>query len=208
NNNDKHRPLIYRSPADKQRIEYEKTTLSRLRRALDTVITERMAHSRPVVFHEVQNTLKNSTNRSITLTHVAQIMYVAPTLYLVQAKEIRDYMGRAKEAHVIECGVDWVVPLSAKDFVKRADLLAEAVDKYFRDHPEADAVIPQASLPSIKLLTDKDEWKKSDNLPPGVKAILAAQEKAKQEEEEAKKPKPKRTGTVAERMAALKARVS
>jgi hypothetical protein len=49
---------------------------------------------------------------------------------------------------------------------------------------------------------------KEAKLPPGVKALFDAHEKVKQAEIEEQKPKPKPTGTVKDRMAALRARVS
>ena len=49
---------------------------------------------------------------------------------------------------------------------------------------------------------------KDAKLPPGVKALLETHEKVKKQEIEEQKPKPKPTGTVKERLAAMKARVS
>jgi hypothetical protein len=60
----------------------------------------------------------------------------------------------------------------------------------------------------LALVVDKKEWIKDAKLPPGVRSLLQAHEKAKQADEEKEKPKPKPTGTVKDRMAALRARVS
>lgn len=57
-------------------------------------------------------------------------------------------------------------------------------------------------------VVDKKEWIKEAKLPPGVKSLLEAHEKAKAAAVEAQKPKPKPTGSVKDRMAALRARVS
>ncbi|KAI8067648.1 uncharacterized protein B0P05DRAFT_552393 [Gilbertella persicaria] len=198
----------YLSPADKKRIEHEKSVLVKLRKALDIVITDRAARHRPAFYHQIEPVLRNSTGRSITIGHVSQIMYVAPRLYTLEVKELRDYGGKVTEAFLLGFGQDWAIPLTGKNLEKRATMLMEAIDHFFHTHPEPDASIPEAPLPRLNLIVDKKEWIKDAKLPPGVRALLETHEKVKEAEAEKVKPKPIPTGTVKERMAALKARLA
>ncbi|KAI8639820.1 hypothetical protein BD408DRAFT_349223 [Parasitella parasitica] len=198
----------YLTKADKQRIEYEKCTLEKLRKSLDIVITDRAARHQPTLYHQIESVLRNSTRRTITLSHICQIMYVTPQLYTLEVKEIRNFGGKATEAYLIQFTKDWSMPLAGKDLQKRADILKDAITQYFVNHPEPDASIPEKSLPSLHLVVDRKEWLKETKIPPGVRKLLEAHEKAKEAEIEREKPKPKPTGSVKDRMAALRARVS
>lgn len=130
----------YLTPADKQRIMYEKTTLQKVRKALDIVITDRAARNRPTLYHQIEPVLRNSTQRTITLSHICKIMYLAPSLYTLQAKELRNFGGKVTEAFLIEFGKDWIVPLNGKDLQKRADLLIQSAEDYFDTHRQVCAV--------------------------------------------------------------------
>ncbi|KAI9483270.1 MAG: hypothetical protein EXX96DRAFT_594121 [Benjaminiella poitrasii] len=198
----------YVTESDKERIDYEKTTLERLRKALDIVLTDRAARNRPALYHQIEPVLRNSTRRTITISHICKIMYVVPSLYIIQPKELRDYGGKVTEAFLLEFGKDWTIPLSGKDLQKRADMLIDAITHYFKTHPEYDASIPEAPLPRLGLIVDKKEWIKDAKLPPGVRSLLEAHEKVKEDEKEREKPKPKPTGSVKDRMAALRARLA
>ncbi|KAI8373575.1 hypothetical protein EDC96DRAFT_572497 [Choanephora cucurbitarum] len=207
-----HEPIApyktYLSPADKKRIENEKSLLVKLRKALDIVITDRVARHRPAFYHQIEPVIRNSTGRSVTIANVCQIIHVAPRLYSLEVKELRDYGGKVTEAFLLGIGQDWSIPLTGKNLEERATLLVEAIDDFFHTHPEPEATIPEAALPRLNLIVDKKEWIKSAKLPPGVRALLDAHEKVKEVEEEKAKPKPTPTGTVKERMAALKARLA
>jgi hypothetical protein len=124
----------YLTPADKQRITYEKTTLQKVRKALDIVITDRAARNRPTLYHQIEPVLRNSTQRTITLSHICKVMYLSPSLYTLEAKELRNFGGKVTEAFVIEFGKDWIVPLNGKDLQKRAELLTQSVEHYFETH--------------------------------------------------------------------------
>jgi hypothetical protein len=124
----------YLTPADKQRIIYEKTTLQKVRKALDIVITDRAARNRPTLYHQIEPVLRNSTQRTITLSHICKVMYLVPSLYTLEAKELRNFGGKVTEAFLIEFGKDWIVPLNGKDLQKRADLLTQSVEHYFEIH--------------------------------------------------------------------------
>lgn len=63
-------------------------------------------------------------------------------------------------------------------------------------------------LPRLSLVVDKDDWINNAHLPAGIKALLESHKKISEAEEESKKPKPKPVGSVKDRMAALRARVS
>ncbi|KAI7907951.1 uncharacterized protein BX663DRAFT_534076 [Cokeromyces recurvatus] len=198
----------YLTESDKERIDYEKTTLERLRKALDIILTDRAARNRPALYHQIEPVLRNSTRRTITISHICKIMYIVPSLYLIQPKELRDFGGKVTEAFLLEFGKDWLIPLSGKDLQKRADMLGDAITDYFKTHTEYNASIPEAPLPRLGLVVDKKEWVKDAKLPPGVRSLLEAHERAKEAEKEREKPKPKPTGSVKDRMAALRARLA
>lgn len=126
----------YLSPADKKRIENEKLLLVKLRKALDIVITDRVARHRPAFYHQIESVLRNSTGRSVTIANVCQIMHVAPRLYSLEVKELRDYGGKVTEAFLLGIGQEWSIPLTGKNLEERATLLVEAIDKFFHTHPE------------------------------------------------------------------------
>ncbi|KAI8077517.1 hypothetical protein BDF21DRAFT_341407 [Thamnidium elegans] len=198
----------YLTEADKIRIEEEKLTLTKLRKALDIVITDRMARSKPTLYHQIEPVLRNSTRKSVTISHVCKVMYVAPNLYTIEAKELRDFGGKVTEAFSIQFDKEWQVPLAGKDFQKRSDLLKNGLDNYFNTHKEPDATVPEMKLPRLSLVVDKKDWINQAHLPAGIKALLETHKKISEAEEESKKPKPKPVGTVKDRMAALRARVS
>lgn len=126
----------YLTEADKMRIEQEKSTLVKLRKALDIVITDRMARNRPTLYHQIESVLRNSTRKSITISHVSKIMYIAPSLYQLDAKELRDFGGKVTEAFLIQFSKDWRCPLAGKDLQKRADMITDALEDYFSIHTE------------------------------------------------------------------------
>jgi hypothetical protein len=57
-------------------------------------------------------------------------------------------------------------------------------------------------------VVNKKDWINEAKLPPGVKSLITAHERVKTIEAEKAKPKPKPKGSVSDRLAALKARVS
>lgn len=126
----------YLTEADKQRIEYEKSTLEKLRKSLDIVITDRAARHQPTLYHQIESVLRNSTRRTITLSHICQIVYLTPNLYTLEAKELRNFGGKVTEAFLIQFTKDWSIPLAGKDLQKRADILKAAITQYFVEHPE------------------------------------------------------------------------
>lgn len=126
----------YLNEADKLRIENEKSTLTKLRKALDIVITDRMARNRPTLYHQIEPVLRNSTRRAITISHLCKAMYLAPTLYQLDVKELRDFGGKVTEAFLVQFGSTWKCPLAGKDLQARADLLANALDEFFSTHKE------------------------------------------------------------------------
>ncbi|KAF1805605.1 hypothetical protein FB192DRAFT_1420759 [Mucor lusitanicus] len=198
----------YLTETDKKRIEYETSTLEKLRKSLDIVITDRAARNKPTLYHQIESTLRMSTRRTITLSHICQIMHLTPQLYTLEAKELRDFGGKVTEAFLIQFTKEWSIPLAGKDLQKRADILKSAITQYFKDHSEPDATIPEITLPRLNLVIDKKEWMKKAQLPTGVRKLLEAHEKAKEAEVEREKPKPKPTGSVKDRMAALRARLA
>lgn len=126
----------YLTEADKLRIEEEKLTLTKLRKALDIVITDRMARNKPTLYHQIEPVLRNSTRKSVTIAHVCKVMYIAPNLYTIEAKELRDFGGKVTEAFSIQFDNLWQVPLVGKDFQQRSDLLKTGLDNYFNTHKE------------------------------------------------------------------------
>ncbi|GAA5814498.1 hypothetical protein MFLAVUS_007995 [Mucor flavus] len=198
----------YLTEADKLRIEEEKLTLTKVRKALDIVITDRMARSKPTLYHQIEPVLRNSTRKSVTIAHVCKVMYVAPNLYTIEAKELRDFGGKVTEAFSIQFDNQWQVPLVGKDFQQRSDLLKTGLDNYFNTHKEPDATVPEIKLPRLSLVVDKKDWINQAHLPAGIKALLETHKKISEAEEESKKPKPKPVGTVKDRMAALRARLA
>ncbi|CEG64918.1 hypothetical protein RMATCC62417_01809 [Rhizopus microsporus] len=198
----------YVSLADKQRIEDEKLIITSVRKALDIVITDRVARNQPTLYHQTEAILRNITGRNVKMSHICKIMYLAPRLYSVEAKELRTYGGKINEDFLIEFGKEWRVPLVGKDLQLRADMLREAVDRYFNEHPEHDATVPEAPLPRLRAVVNKDEWEKQANLPQGIKKLLEAHKAVKQERIEQQKPKPTPQGSVKERFEALRARLA
>lgn len=126
----------YLTETDRQRIEYETSTLEKLRKSLDIVITDRAARNKPALYHQIESILRISTGRTITLSHICQIMHITPQLYTLEAKELRNYGGKVTEAFLIQFTKDWSMPLAGKDLQKRADILKSAITQYFKDHPE------------------------------------------------------------------------
>lgn len=122
--------------SDRARIENEKTTLEKLRKALDIVITDRMARSKPTLYHQVEPVLRNSTRKDVTLSHVCKVMFLAPNLYTLEAKELRDFGGKVTEAFAIEFNKEWTCPLAGKDLQKRSDILKDGLNRYFDTHKE------------------------------------------------------------------------
>jgi hypothetical protein len=126
----------YLSSADKERIEREVTTLSKLRKALDIVITDRHARNRPSLYHQIEPVLRISTGRTITISHICKIMYITPKLYTLEVKELRNFGGKVTEVFLIEFGKEWEIPLAGKDLQMRADILDNALKTYFNTHKE------------------------------------------------------------------------
>lgn len=126
----------YLNEADKLRIEHEKSTLTKLRKALDIVITDRMARNRPTLYHQIEPVLRNSTRRAITISHLCKAMFLAPSLYQLDVKELRDFGGKVTEAFLVQFGSTWKCPLAGKDLQARADILANALEEFFSTHKE------------------------------------------------------------------------
>jgi hypothetical protein len=113
----------------------------KLRKALDIVITDRIAHNQPVLYHKIESVLRNSTRRTIVIEHLCQIMSVAPELYDLHAKEIRNFGGKGTEAYLVEFGKEWAVPLVGKDLQKRSDMLQHGINHYFDTHKEVGCLV-------------------------------------------------------------------
>ncbi|KAI8987140.1 hypothetical protein BDB01DRAFT_597404 [Pilobolus umbonatus] len=194
----------YISKTDKMRMEYERTTLTKVRKALDIVITDRLACNRPALYHQIESVLCNSTQRTITLTHICQIMFLAPNLYTLEAKELRNYGGKVTEAHLIKFAPEWKVPLSGKNLHEREVILDTALINYFQD--KVMPTIPAIPIPTLATI-NKDQWCEEAKLPSGVKGLLTALKKKKELAAAQEAPKVEHKGTVEDRMAALRARV-
>ena len=69
------------------------------------------------------------------MIHVAKIMYLAPELYMVEAKILKEF-GRTVETYAVHFGRDWAVPLSGKDLEKRKTVLIKRIHGYFETHTE------------------------------------------------------------------------
>ena len=117
-------------------MQQEKSTLMNLRKALDIVITDRMARNRPTLYHQIEPVLRNSTRKTITISHICKLMFLVPELYRLDAKELRDFGGKITEAFLLQFGADWKCPLAGKDLQKRSDMIANALEDYFNTHKE------------------------------------------------------------------------
>ncbi|KAG1050005.1 hypothetical protein G6F43_007694 [Rhizopus delemar] len=214
NNQQRHQPVLeaplrtYVLAADKLRIEDEKRTLEKVQKVLDIILTDRSSRNVPALYSQIETPLRNSTGKSITLSHIRKVMYIAPRLYLMQAKEIRRFGNKTFEDYLIEFAKEWALPLSPKDHELRKELTHDGLKAYFESHSEPDATVPEVALPKLATLVDKKEWIKEAKLPPGVRSLLEAHEKVKEEKIESEKPKPIPKGSVKDRMAALRARLA
>ncbi|KAL0093977.1 hypothetical protein F4703DRAFT_1833148 [Phycomyces blakesleeanus] len=184
------------------RIEDEKLTLTRLRDALDIKLTFHAAQNQPVIFHKIQQSLCNSTRKNISLSHIAKLIYLAPELYTIQAKALRE-LGRTIEAYLLEFGSTWIPPLSGKSLQDRKEILASKIKLFFGASPKSDVSVPEAELPKIDTIVNKDKWLERANLPASVRAVLEKQEQRKEATLAAQGPKQTPVGTVKDRASAL-----
>ncbi|KAI9027266.1 hypothetical protein CLU79DRAFT_741124 [Phycomyces nitens] len=184
------------------RIEEEKLTLTRLRDALDIKLTFHAAQNQPVIFHKIQQSLCNSTRKNISLSHIAKLIYLAPDLYVIQAKALRE-LGRTLEAYLLEFGKSWIPPLTGKNLQDRKEILASKIKLFFGVNPKPDASVPEAQLPKIESVVDKEKWLERANLPPSVRAVLEKQEQRKEATLAAQGPKQTPAGSVKDRASAL-----
>ncbi|KAI9264740.1 hypothetical protein BY458DRAFT_513831, partial [Sporodiniella umbellata] len=198
----------YVSLADKLRMEDEQNTLEKLQKVLDIVLTDRASRNIPALYSQIESPLRNSTRKSITITHILKVMYVAPKLYAMQAKEIRRFGNKTFEDYLIEFESSWSLPLSPKDYVTRKEAVHNGLKTYFETNMKPDATVPEVALPKLSTVIDKKEWMKDAKLPPGVRSLLEAHSKVKEEKIESQTPKPTPKGSVKDRMAALRARLA
>ncbi|CAO3695163.1 unnamed protein product [Rhizopus stolonifer] len=199
----------YVSAADKLRMEDERNTLEKLQKVLDIVLTDRASRNVPSLYSQIESPLRNSTRRGITISHVLKVMYIAPKLYSMQAKEIRRFGNKVVEDYLIEFEKEWPLPLSPKDYASRKEMIHDGLKAYFEAHQhEPNATVPEAALPKLATVVDTKEWIKEAKLPPGVKSLLEAHSKVKEEKIESQTPKPTPKGSVKDRMAALRARLA
>ncbi|KAI8340653.1 hypothetical protein BC941DRAFT_417837 [Chlamydoabsidia padenii] len=192
---------------DKERINEERTTLDKLVSALDITLTFHAARNVAAFFHKIQPMLRNSTKKNITISHLCQILYVAPELYDVDTKLLKEY-GKDVEAHQVSIGHTWKMPLSGKMIQERKDLITKRSGDYYEQHTEANAKIPEKELPRLDKVVDKKKWLQNANLPDRVRSVLELQEKLKAaKEEKAAQPRIEPVGTAKDRAKALLERI-
>ncbi|KAG0182119.1 hypothetical protein DFQ29_005618 [Apophysomyces sp. BC1021] len=190
-------------PVPKAAILDERVTLSRLREALDTSLNFHKGKSQLLMFHKVQSMLSKSTDKNIGLCHVLKIIHITPTLYQIAPRVLTTF-GVTTETFALDFGASWVVPLSGSDLESRKTILATEMDKFYKEHPQS--LIPEAAIPRLTMIVDKDAWKNSAHLPPGQRALLESHERRRKEEEE-KKNSPERSGSWENRALSLRERI-
>ncbi|KAI9308678.1 hypothetical protein BJ944DRAFT_259824 [Cunninghamella echinulata] len=195
------------SKLEKERIADERSTLDKLVKALDISLTFHSARNVAAFFHKIQPMLRNSTRKNITLSHVCKVLFLAPELYDVHTKLLKEF-GKEIEAHQISFGPSWAIPLSGKSIEERKNLISDRSEKYFEEHKEPNVTIPEKSLPKLDKIVDQKNWLEKANLPDRVRSILELQEKRKAAKEEIKeKSKVTPTGTAKDRAKALLERI-
>ncbi|CAO3635130.1 unnamed protein product [Cunninghamella blakesleeana] len=195
------------SKLENERIATERATLDKLVKALDVSLTFHAARNLAAFFHKIQPMLRNSTRKNITLSHLCKILYIAPELYDVHAKLLKEF-GKEIEAHQISFGKDWSIPLTGKAVEERKNLISDRSGKYFEEHNEPNTTIPEKELPKLEKIVDQKNWLEKAKLPDRVRSILELQEKRKAAKEESKtKPKVTHTGSPKERAQALLERI-
>ncbi|KAI8061086.1 hypothetical protein BC940DRAFT_370809 [Gongronella butleri] len=187
---------------EKKRISEECKTLDKLVAALDTTLTFHAARNVTAFFHKIQPMLRNSTRKNIELSHLCKVLFIAPELYDVETKLLKEF-SKDVEAHQVAIGKQYTVPMTGKDIAGRNSLIHSRTSEYFEKHQEPNATIPEKSLPKLDKVVDKKEWLKTANLPEHVRSVLELQEKKKEIKEEQAKPRPEPQGTTKQRAKAL-----
>ncbi|SAL99120.1 hypothetical protein [Absidia glauca] len=192
---------------DKERINEERTTLDKLVSALDITLTFHAARNVAAFFHKIQPMLRNSTKKNVTISHLCQILHVAPELYDVETKLLKEY-GKDVEAHQVSIGQEWKMPLSGKMIQERKDLMMKRSGDYYEQHQEANARIPEKELPRLDKVVDKKKWLQNANLPDRVRSVLELQEQRKAAKEaKAAQPRVEPVGSAKDRAKALLERI-
>ncbi|ORX50191.1 hypothetical protein DM01DRAFT_1409183 [Hesseltinella vesiculosa] len=187
---------------EKERISEERSTLDKLVSALDVTLTFHLARNVAAFFHKIQPMLRNSTRKNITISHLCKILYVAPELYDVDTKLLKEF-GKQIEAHQVAIGKQWPVPMSGKTIEERKDLISSRTSDFFEKHQEPHATIPEKSLPKLDKIVDQKKWLEKANLPERVRSVLELQEQRKAAKEAQAQPRPEPTGTPKQRAKAL-----
>ncbi|KAI8393549.1 uncharacterized protein BYT42DRAFT_541801 [Radiomyces spectabilis] len=200
-------PRMYMLESDKTRIAEEQYILEKLHEALDMSLNFHLGHNRVAFYHKIEPMLRNTTRKNITLAHVSKILYLAPELYDIHPRIVKEF-GRTIEAYILEFGKQWIVPLSGKDAYKRKTMLSSRIQSYFEAHKEPSATIPEKPLPKIEKVVDKAEWLRQAELPSGIKSILEIKERRRKDaeteaEQKQQGPRPLPKGNVKERGKAL-----
>ncbi|CAO3587614.1 unnamed protein product [Absidia cylindrospora] len=194
------------SKHDKGRIVEERSILDKLVSALDITLTFHAARNVVAFFHKIQPMLRNSTCKNVTLSHLCKILFVAPELYDVETKLLKEY-GKDMEAHQVCIGPDWTIPLSGKMIQERKDMMTKRSGDYFGKHKEI-STIPEKDLPRMDKVVDKKKWLQNATLPDRVRSILELQEKRKvAKEEKANQPRMEPKGSAKDRAKALLDRI-
>ncbi|KAI7860689.1 hypothetical protein BDC45DRAFT_492592 [Circinella umbellata] len=193
--------------SDEARVQDEKSTLHKLRNALDMSVMFHAANQRIALFHKIQPMLRNSTKKNITTQHLAKILFVAPKLYSVSPK-LLGHNGTQIETYAVELGFDWKSPLSGKQLEQRENILEDRMKSYFIEN-KGKLAIPEKELPRIEKVVDRKKWIETANLPSGVRDLLQLEERRKEQAEKAKATLPPLTGTgtVKDRRQALLERI-
>ncbi|ORZ16910.1 hypothetical protein BCR42DRAFT_23011 [Absidia repens] len=195
------------SKHNKGHIVEERSILYKLVSALDITLTFHAARNVAAFFHKIQPMLRNSTCKNVTLSHLCKILFVAPELYDVETKVLKEY-GKHMEAHQVSFGSDWTVPLSGKMIQERKDIMTKRSGNYFEKHKET-STIPEKELPRMDNMVDKKKWLQNATLPDRVRSILELQEKQKAaKDEKANQPRMEPKGSAKDRAKALLDRVS
>ncbi|ORZ26206.1 hypothetical protein BCR42DRAFT_401789 [Absidia repens] len=196
-----------KSLSSKERITEEQHTLEKLVSALDITLIFHAARNVAAFFHKIQPMLRNSTSKNITISHLCKILFVAPELYDVETKLLKEF-GKELEAHQVSIGHDWTMPLSGKAIQERKDLMTKRSGDYYEEHKETNARIPEKQLPGLEKVVDKKKWLDRAKLPDRVRAVLELQEKRKAaKEEKASQPRIEPKGTAKDRAKALLERI-
>ncbi|KAI8083028.1 uncharacterized protein BX664DRAFT_339651 [Halteromyces radiatus] len=193
---------------EKERIHEERTTLDKLVSALDVTLTFHAARNVAAFFHKIQPMLRNSTKKNITLSHLCKILFVAPELYDVEVKLLKEF-GKDVEGHQVSIGHEWQMPLSGKMIQERKELMTQRSGDYFENNKDkAITTIPEKELPRLDKVVDQKKWLEKANLPARVRSVLELQEKRKAaKEEKAARAQVEHQGTAKDRAKALLDRI-